>query len=88
MTATEQSAGPAMRQALQDLRRSTVANLQAFNETVPHASRLRRNEIKRFTVDLLWAVKRAPKRRAPSPFGKVGNVFSWITRANRAARRR
>jgi hypothetical protein len=88
MTATEQSPGVAMRQALQELRQSTAANLQAFNEAAPHASRLRRNEIKRFTVDLLWAVKRAPKRRAPSLFGKIGNVFSWITRANRAARRR
>lgn len=88
MTATEQPPGPALRQALQDLRRSTTANLQAFNEAAPHASRLRRNEIKRFTVDLLWAVKRAPKRRAPSPFGKIRNVFSWITRAGSAARRR
>ena len=88
MTATEQFAGPAMRQALQDLRRSTAVNLQTFNEAAPHGSRLRRNEIRRFTVDLLWAVKRAPKRRAPSPFGKIGNVFSWITRASSAARRR
>ena len=88
MTAPEGGPGPAMRQAMQELRRSTAVNLQAFNEAAPHASRLRRNEIKRFTVDLLWAVKRAPKRRAPSPFGKISNVFSWITRAGKAARRR
>lgn len=88
MTATEPSPDLATRQALHDLRRSTTANLEAFNEAAPHAARLRRNEIKRFTVDLLWAVKRAPKRRTPSPLGKIKNIFSWITRANRAARRR
>jgi len=76
-----QSEHPEVRRALKGLRSSTAASLQAFNNAVPHASWLRRSEIERFTVDLLWSAERAPQRRRPTPLGRIRNAFSWITRA-------
>lgn len=85
MTNREQPESRETRQALQDLRSSTAANLRAFNDAVPYASRLSRSEMKRFTVDLLWSTKRAPQRRWPSLLGKIANTLSWIKRARAAS---
>ncbi|MEO3431358.1 hypothetical protein AAFN88_21050 [Pelagibius sp. CAU 1746] len=85
MTNREQPERREMRQALQDLRSSTAANLRAFNDAVPYASRISRSEMKRFTVDLLWSTKRAPQRRWPSLLGKIANTLSWIKRARAAS---
>lgn len=85
MTNREHPACRETRQALQDLRGSTAANLRAFNNAVPFASRLSRSEMKRFTVDLLWSTKRAPQRRWPSLLGKVANTVSWLRRAKAAS---
>jgi hypothetical protein len=85
MTNTDQPTCHETRQALQHLRSSTAANLRAFNNAVPYASQLRRGEIKRFTVDLLWSTRRAPQRRWPSLLGKIVNTVSWIRRARAAA---
>lgn len=86
MTIKDNAVPAAMRQAMQNLRRSTAENLRTFNDAVPFADRLRRSEMKRFTVDLLWATKRAPQRRWPTLFGKIGNAYSWIKRVKGAAR--
>jgi hypothetical protein len=86
MTCTDQSGHPEVRRALKDLRTSTAASLQAFNDAVPHAFWLRRSEIERFTVDLLWAAERAPRSRRPTPLGKIIDAYSWITRVRTAAR--
>lgn len=56
----------------------TAANLNAFNDAVPHASWLRRSEIERFTADLLRATEKAPQRR--TPFAMIKGAFSWATR--------
>lgn len=85
MTTTKQLGSPEMRQALQDLRNTTAASLRAFNSTVPYARRLRRSEMDRITADLLWAAKRAPRRRWPSLFGRIANTLSWIRRARTAS---
>jgi hypothetical protein len=86
MNSIDQFGHPEVRRALKDLRTRTAASLKAFNDAVPHASWLRRSEIERFTVDLLWAAERAPRRRRPIPLGNIKNAFSWITRARTAAR--
>jgi hypothetical protein len=86
MNCTDQSGHREVRRALKDLRTHTAASLHAFNDAVPYASWLRRSEIERFTVDLLWAAERAPVRRRPTPLGKIQNAFSWITRLRTAAR--
>jgi hypothetical protein len=86
MNRTDQPGHREVRRALKDLRTRTAASLRAFNDAVPHASWLRRSEIERFTVDLLWAAERAPRRRRPTPLGNIINAFSWITRARTAAR--
>ena len=86
MSCTDQFGHREVRRALKDLRSRTAASLRAFNDAVPHASWLRRSEIERFTVDLLWAAERAPQRRRPTALGKVMNAFSWITRLRTAAR--
>ena len=88
MNSLDQSEDPEVRRALKDLRSRTAASLRAFNNSVPHVSWLRRSEIERFTVDLLWAARRAPQRRRPTPFGKIMNAYSWITRVRTAARSR
>jgi hypothetical protein len=80
MNGTDQSGQPEVRQALSDLRTRTATSLQTFNDAVPHASWLRRSEIERFTVDPLSAAERAPRRRRFTPFGKIINAFSRITR--------
>jgi hypothetical protein len=85
MSTTNQLGSPEMRQALADLRSSTAASLRAFNGTVPYACRLRRSEMDRFTMDLLWAAETAPQRRWPSFFGRIVNTASWIRRARAAA---
>jgi hypothetical protein len=86
MNSMDQSEDPEVRRALRDLRSSTAASLRAFNRAVPHASWLRRSEIERFTVDLLWSAEGAPRRRRPTPLRKIRNAFSWITRTRTAAR--
>jgi hypothetical protein len=86
MNGTDQSGQPEVRQALSDLRTRTATSLQTFNNDVPHASWLRRSEIERLTVDLLWAAERAPRRRRPTPLGQIINAFSWITRVRTVAR--
>ena len=85
MTNRNQTACRETRLALQGLRSSTAANLRAFNNAAPYASRLSRSEMKRFTVDLLWSTKRAPQRRWPSLLGKMVNTLSWIRRARAAS---
>ena len=85
MTNGDQLVRREARQALQDLRSSTAANLRAFNNAVPYAFRLSRSEMKRFTADLLWSTKRAPQRRWPSLLGKIANTVSWIRRARAAS---
>lgn len=85
MTNKEQPARHETQLALQDLRSSTAANLRTFNNAVPHAFRLSRSEMKRFTLDLLWSTKRAPQRRGPSLRGKIANTLSWIRRARAAS---
>jgi hypothetical protein len=85
MSRRDQSGHSEVRQALKDLRTHTAASLQAFNDAVPHASWLRRSEIERFTVDLLWAAEGAPRRRRRTPLAKIKNAFSWITRIRTAA---
>ena len=85
MSTTNQLGSPELRQALADLRSSTAANLRAFNGTVPYECRLRRSEMDRFTVDLLWAAETAPQRRWPSFIGRISNILSWIRRARAAA---
>jgi len=86
MNYTDQSGHREVRRALKELRSSTAASLQAFNDAAPHASWLRRSEIERLTADLMWAAERAPRRRRPTPLGKILNAFSWITRTRTAAR--
>ncbi len=85
MTNTDQPTCRETRQALQHLRSSTADSLRAFNDAVPIASRLRRSEMKRFTIDLLWSTKRAPQRRWPSLLGKMANTLSWVRRARAAS---
>jgi hypothetical protein len=86
MSCTDQSGHREVRRALKDLHTRTAASLQAFNDAVPHASWLRRSEIERFTVNLLWAAERAPQRRRLTPLGKIKNAFFGITRIRTAAR--
>ena len=86
MNRAAQSRQREVRRALKDLRTRTAASLRAFNDAVPHASWLRRSEIERFVVDLLWAAERAPQRRRPTLLGKIQNAISWITRVKTAAR--
>jgi hypothetical protein len=86
MNCTDQSGHRDVRQALKDLRTRTAASLQTFNDAVPHASWLRRSEIERLTIDLLWAAERAPRRRRLTHLGNIKKAFSWITRVKTAAR--
>ena len=85
MSCRDPSVDQEVRRALEDLRTRTAASLQAFNDEVPYGSWLRRSEIKRLTVDLLQAAERVPQRRGSTPFGKIKNAFSWITRVRTAA---
>jgi hypothetical protein len=85
MNRTDQYGHREVRRALRDLHSRTAASLMAFNDAVPHASWLRRSEIERFTVELLWAAEHAPQRRRPTPLGMIKNVLSWIERARGAA---
>ena len=85
MSSIKQSESPGVRRALQELRIRTTANLRAFNDAVPHASWLRRSEIERFTDDLLRAAQQAPQRHQLTPFGRIRNAFSRVTRVRTAA---
>lgn len=85
MNRTEQSGHPDVRRASNDLHTRTAASLQAFNDAVPYAFWLRRSEIERFTVNLLWATELAPQRRRHTRLGKIIIAFSWITRVRTAA---
>lgn len=64
------------RLALETLQSHTANNLQAFNDSVPHASWLRRSEIKRFTSDLLLATQSAPVIRQSSSLGRIWTILS------------
>jgi len=86
MNCTSQSEHREVRRALNDLRTRTASNLQAFNAAVPYAFWLRRSEMERLTVDLLWAAERAPQRRRPTPLVKISNAISWIARVGTATR--
>ena len=80
MSGTDQSE---VQRALKDLGTRTAANLQSFNDAVPHASWLRRSEIELLTAGLLRAAKQAPQRRQLTPLGNIKNAFSWISRARK-----
>ena len=86
MTNSDEAEHPEVRRALKDLHTRTAASLRAFNDAVPYASWLRRSEIDRFTVDLLWAAERAPQRRQPTSLRMIKKAFSWSTRSRRALR--
>jgi hypothetical protein len=81
-----QSADADIHQTLLDLRSRTETSLRLFNNTVPHASWLRRSEIDRLTSDIVWAVAKAPQRRRPTPFGQIKNALSWVGRLKASAR--
>ena len=85
MKLTAQPGHREVRRALKDLRARTDASLRSFNEAVPHASWLRRSEIERFTVDLLWAAEWAPRRRQFSPLGKFKYAFSSRVRSGKCS---
>lgn len=64
------------RLALETLQSHTADNLQAFNNSVPHASWLRRSEIKRFTSDLILATESAPVIRQTGSLGRIWTILS------------
>ena len=86
MNCIDQGGHQEVERALKDLHTRTAANLQAFNDAVPHASWLRRSEIERFTVDLLRSTEWAPQRRRLTPLGNIRKALSWFTQVRMASR--
>jgi hypothetical protein len=86
MNGSYQSEHQDVLRALKTLHSRTIANLQEFNNAVPHASWLRRSEIALLTNDLLYAAKRTPRKRQFASFGKMMVAFSrfaWVRAAVR-----
>jgi hypothetical protein len=87
MSGSYQSEHQDVSRALKILHTRTTANLQEYNNAVPHAFWLRRSEIALLTNDILYAAKRTPRKRQFASFGNMMGAFSrftWIRAAVRS----